>query len=70
MFVVDRYECFIENKNKNVSAVNLKKKNIQPHQNFTSFYKQSAEALAELRDTQNIKIKKVNKLRRKLFDQH
>ena len=26
MFVVDRYECFIENKNKNVSAVNLKKR--------------------------------------------
>ena len=25
MFVIDRYECFIEDKNKNVSAVNHKK---------------------------------------------
>ena len=34
MFVIDRYECFIENKNKNVSAVNLKKE----HSASSKFY--------------------------------
>ena len=49
----------------------FKTKNIEPHQSFIGSYKQSVNALDEVRHKEKInREKKVNKLRRKLFDQH
>ena len=41
MFAVNRYECFMENKNKKTfcNCKISKKNHIEPHQNFTCCYK-------------------------------
>ena len=52
IFVVDRYERFMENKN--ITRIFFLKKNIEPHQNFTGSYIQSVETLGEVQDTQDI----------------
>ena len=59
IFVVNRYECFMENKNirKTFCGFKPSKKGIQPHQNFTGSYNKSEEAVDELQKV-------------KLFDQH
>ena len=46
----------MENKNiiRTFTAINLKKKNIELHQNFTGSYKQSLKALGEFQDAHNI----------------
>ena len=56
---VNRYECFMENKNIIRTFCGCKpSKNIKPHQNFIGSSKQSIETLGELQDIQNIKRKK------------
>ena len=44
----------MENKNITFCGSKPKKKNIEPHENFTGSYEKSVEILDELQDTQNI----------------
>ena len=70
-FAVNRWECFMEYKNivRTFWAENLLKKNIELHQNFTRSYKKSCKGTgwtSRSIEYQWSKVKKVNKLRRKL----
>ena len=57
IFAIIKYERFMEYKSiiRTFCDCTPSKKDIQPHQKFTGFYKKSVDVLDELQDTQSIK---------------
>ena len=64
VFAVNRYKCFMENKNVTFCCCKLSKNNIKPDQNFTCYKKHGSSGL---RHTEYQKQKKVNKLWQKII---
>ena len=73
VFAVNRYECFMENRNirRFCGCKPFKKKNnIEPHQNFTGSYKRTWRLSMNSKIHSISENKKANKLWQKLLEQH
>ena len=72
VFAVNRWKFFMESKKMKTfcDCKPSKKNNIEPHQNFTGFYRKTSRLWINSKIHRISKSKKVNKLRRKLLDEH